>query len=120
MAWKITHDLINDGSYGIESRVGRGVDLEALKATPVGDRLTARLLDDDLEHYYTISATPDAYEGDGRGSLEHAWEWAMHDAGVTHCCIKLEDAVSLGMPEDIAQRIAFTSGQHKGWVTLFA
>lgn len=121
MAWIITHDILSPkgGRYEEDNREGQGVDIAKLKATPQAERITARLLDDDLEHYYTISATPDAYIEDEHGSLCHAWEWAMADAGVTHCCIRIETAIELGMPREIAERIAFTKGQHKGWVSLF-
>ena len=113
--WKITHDMLADGDA--DSRVGMGCKLQ----TPSPELpLTFRLLDDDLEHYYTCKATDDAYLNDEEhGGLMRCWEWAMADSGCTHLCIKLDDAVRLGMGPAIAERIAFPSGPHKGWVTLY-
>ena len=123
MSWIITHDILSpkDGPYGEDNVEGRGRGIEELRAVPQAERLTFRLLDDDLEHYFTGSASPDAYDDDDRPEgLYGVYRWAMGSFGVTHCCVKLDDAVNrLGMRPDIAEKIAFKSGPHKGWVTLY-
>lgn len=121
MSWLITRDLLTPDASDEFHRVGVGFGIEALKAVPKAERITFHLLDDDREHYYTGEADVAAYDDDEtRGGLYTAYQWAMGDAGVTHCVVTLDTAVSkLGMTPEIAERIAFPSGPHKGWVTLF-
>ena len=124
MAWKITHDLLTKSNEE-GCHVGFGVNLEQLKETPVPERITFRLLDDDLEHYYTGVANRDAYEDDDPedgGGLYDAYNWAMYDSGCTHLLLKLEDVLSFGKDERMAQinrDLAFKTGPHKGWVSIY-
>jgi len=117
MAWKITHDILSPkGSYyEDDNREGLGS-----KAALEGETFSARLLDDDLEHYYTISFDRSAWMDE----LEGVWNWAMNDSGAVHLCVSLETLERLGESEQsmalYRDKIAFTKGPHKGYCTLFA
>lgn len=116
MAWVIIADLINtdpdDKSY-----VGRFQD--ELK----GDTYTAKLYDDDMIHCYTVHFDADAYENDeARGGLYCLYEWAMYDVGVTHLCIHLDDLKRMGADDEtmrIHEKVAWKTGQYKGWCTIY-
>jgi hypothetical protein len=120
MAWKITHDLLFDASEGgSDSYVGRGMGLKHLRNTE--RRLTFRLLDDDLEHYYTGVCDEAAWDDDDRpDGLYGVYQWAMNDSGCTHLLLKLDDLVRLAPHQaDTYRKLAFETGPNKGWVSIF-
>lgn len=124
MAWKITHDLLAK-QLDTKSRVNCGRDLEKLKEVPQKDRITFRLLDDDLEHYYTGVADRGAYEDDDDpDGLYGCYQWAMNDSGCTHLLLKLEEVLSFIADPDsphirINKDLAFDTGPNKGWVSIY-
>ena len=123
MAWKITHDLLNplDGPYAEDNRVGLGQQTKALKLD--GEKLTFRLLDDDMEHYYTGTADLAAWEDDDReGGLYAAYCWAMNDSGCTHLLLKVDDLVRLDPDKEniYRERMEIKTGPHKGWASVFS
>jgi len=76
MYWRITEDLLYDGTGDIPSRVGT----ERKHAThdePIYNAIQVRLLDDDEIHYYTAICEED------EESLEDLFYWAQRDAGTT-------------------------------------
>lgn len=117
MGWKITHDLINTGPDE-RSYVGR------FQGELKGETYTARLLDDDLVHYYTVTFDREAFENDEeRGGLYCLYEWAMYDVGVTNLAIHLNTFRKMGCDERTMatyEQIAWKRGDHKGWCTIYA
>jgi len=72
MYWRIQKDHLVDGSIITKSRVGYGVGNEVPHNEPL---YRVRLFDDDGELYYEGVSDDDG--------LEHMFNWASRDAGVT-------------------------------------
>lgn len=75
MHWRITEDLLVDGTYITESRVG--YSHSDAGENGIFSAVEVRLLDDDREHYYTAICE------DSDESLWDLYSWAQADAGVT-------------------------------------
>ena len=117
MYWRITEDKISDGTESFPSRVGTGNGDE-----PVGPTFTAKLYDDDGEHYYTVAFDRESYEAsdDLNASLYGALRYAEYDAGATDLRVSLASLRKLHGEESSTFAIFRDKiARPDGWCSIF-